>query len=269
MTPPHKPLRLAALVAFALAAAATAPAALADGTTDIGYVDEGALAALPAFVSANRQLQQYGANLQQQYIGRARGASQSQQQQLAAQFQQQMGSKQRELLAPLFGKAQVAIASVASSRNLSVVVDKRIVIVGGQDITGSVRDLLTGAGDPVPPVSTPPPSTVGYVDQQQIDATPAIKSAAGDFAKFKADEDRQTAQKLRGAKNDADRSAILKDYQSTLEAKQKSILQPLIDKTKNAMADVAHKKNLVLVVDRTNVVYGGTDITSDVTAELK
>jgi Skp family chaperone for outer membrane proteins len=35
------------------------------------------------------------------------------------------------------------------------------------------------------------------------------------------------------------------------------------------MADVAHKRNLVLVVDRSNVIYGGTDITADVTAELK
>jgi outer membrane protein len=254
------------LVAAALLAA---PAALADDVTDIGYVDQSQLATLPAFVQADRQLQTYGSNLQRQYIGRARGASQAQQQQLSQEFQSQMADKQRQVLGPLFHKAQVAIASVASSKNLSIIVDKRIIIFGGQDITPNVRDLLTGIGDPVPPVSTPPPSTVGYVDQSQIDAVPSIKSAADDFAKFKADEDRQTAAKLRAAKTDTDRSAILKDYQSQLESKQTSTIKPLIDKTKNAMADVAHKRNLVLVVDRTNVIYGGTDITADVTAELK
>lgn len=254
------------LVAASLLAA---PAALADDVTDIGYVDQSQLATLPAFVQADRQLQTYGSNLQRQYIGRARGASQAQQQQLSQEFQSQMADKQRQVLGPLFHKAQVAIASVASSKNLSIIVDKRIIIFGGQDITPNVRDLLTGIGDPVPPVSTPPPSTVGYVDQSQIDAVPSIKSAADDFAKFKADEDRQTAAKLRAAKTDTDRSAILKDYQSQLESKQTSTIKPLIDKTKNAMADVAHKRNLVLVVDRTNVIYGGTDITADVTAELK
>ena len=55
---------------------------------------------------------------------------------------------------------------------MSVVIDKRIIVFGGKDITNSVRDLLGGVGDPVPPVNTPPPSTVGYVDQQQIDAPP-------------------------------------------------------------------------------------------------
>jgi Skp family chaperone for outer membrane proteins len=35
------------------------------------------------------------------------------------------------------------------------------------------------------------------------------------------------------------------------------------------MSDVAHKRNLALVIDRANIIYGGTDITADVTAELK
>ena len=91
------------------------------------------------------------------------------------------------MLGPLFARAQVAIASVASSKNLSVVVDKQIVIVGGVDITPAVRDLLTGVGDPVPPVNTPPPSTVGYVDQQQIDARPAIKAAADRLREVQGD----------------------------------------------------------------------------------
>jgi len=262
------PLRFIALGAVAVSLLAV-PAALADDLTDIGYVDQSQLSSLPAFVAADRQLQTYGTNLQRDYIGRARGASQAQQQQLAQQFQAQIADKQREVLGPLFHKAQVAIASVASSKNLSIVIDKRIIIYGGQDITGSVRDLLTGIGDPVPPVNTPPPSTIGYVDQAQIDALPAVRSAADDFGKFKADEDRQTAAKLRGAKTDSDRNAILKDYQTQLQTKQTATIKPLLDKTKNAMADVAHKRNLVLVVDRSNVIYGGTDITADVTAELK
>jgi outer membrane protein len=260
--------RLAALAALAIALV-WAPAALAADTADIGFVDQAALSALPSFAAAKRQIDAYGSDLQRQYIGRARKASGPEQQRLSGEFQQKIADKQRQVLGPLFRRAQIAIASVASSRNLSVVVDKQIVIVGGQDITSSVRDLLTGVGEPVPPVNTPPPSTVGFVDQAAIDSLPAMKSAADDFQKFKATQDQQTSVKFKAAKTQADRDAILKDYQKTLTDKQNQTLKPLVDKTRDAMSSVAQKKGLVLVVDRTNVIYGGTDITADVTSALK
>ena len=260
----------AAALAFALAAAlVAAPAIGATDVTDIGALDQTALAALPAFQAANRQLNTYGATLQRQYSGRAAHASQADQQRLAQEFQGKMADKQRQLFGPLFAKAQTAIASVASSKNLTVVVDKRIVVFGGQDITGPVKDLLTGVGDPVPPVSTPPPSSVGYVDQSAIDSTPKVKSATDDFMKFKQEQDKTTGDKLRAAKTDADRNAILADYRKTLDSRQQATLKPMIDATRGAISDVAKSKGLVLVIDRADIIYGGTDITSDVTAKLK
>ena len=259
---------MTALAGLALVLA-SAPAVLADDTADIGYVDQAALSALPQFVSAKSQLDAYGGRLQKQYIARARGASPSEQQHLSAEFQQQIADKQRQVLGPIFARAQVAIASVASSKNLSIVVDKQIVIVGGEDITQPVKDLLTGIGDPVPPVNTPAPSTVGYVDQSQIDAIPSIKSAADDFQKFKATQDQAAAAKFKSAKTQADRDAIMQAYQKALTDKQNQTLKPLVDKTEAAMASVAQKRGLILIVDRGNVIYGGTDITSDVTSALK
>ena len=247
---------------------ASAPAALAADTTGIGYVDQAALSALPAFAAAKRQLDAYGSDLQKQYIARARGASPAEQQRLGAEFQSKMAAKQRQVLGPLFARAQVAIASVASSKNLSIVVDKQIIIVGGEDITGAVRDLLTGVGDPVPPVNTPPPSTVGFVDQTQIDAVPSIKSAAADFAKFKAAQDQQAAREFKTAKTQADRDAILKAYQKALTDAE-SNAQAAGRQNARRDGEVAQKRGLILVIDRGNVIYGGTDITADVTSALK
>ncbi len=260
--------RMTALAGLALVLT-SAPAVLAADVPDIGFVDQAQLSGLPAFTAAKRQIDSYGLDLQKQYIGRARGASPSEQQRLSAEFQSKVADKQRQVLGPLFARAQVAIASVASSKNLTIVVDKQIIIVGGVDITNAVRDLLTGVGDPVPPVNTPPPSTVGYVDQQQIDALPAVKAAATDFQKFKATEDQQAAVKFKAAKTPADRDAIMKDYQKSLTDKSNQSLKPLSDKTRAAMASVAQKRGLSLVIDRANVIYGGTDITADVTSALK
>jgi outer membrane protein len=260
----------AVALAFALGAAILAtPAIGATDVTDIGSLDQAALAALPSFQAANKQLNDYGVSLQKQYMGRARGASQATQQKLATEFQSKMAEKQRQLFGPLFNKAQVAIASVASSKNLSVVVDKRIVVFGGQDITGNVRDLLTSVGDPVPPVSTPPPSKVGYVDQAAIDQTSKVKAATDEFNKFRQEQDKVAGDKLKAAKTDAERDVILKDYRKTLDEKQTQTLKPMVDSTRNAISDVAKAKGLILVVDKGNVVFGGTDITKDVTAKLK
>jgi len=261
--------RSAALAAVLAAAFLAAPAALAADVTDIGFVDQAALASLPGFQSANKQLAAYSDSLRRQYAGQAKGAPQSRQSALMQEFQGKMADRQRQLFGPLFGKAQVAIASIASSKNLSVVVDKRIVVFGGTDITQNGRDLLSSPGDPVAPVNSPPPSTVGYVDQGAIDAVPNIKAVQDDFVKFKADPDKAARTRMSSATNASDHAAVLKDSNKALDDQSGQSIQPLVDQTRSAIAGVAKKKNLTLVIDRGNIIYGGQDITSDVTAALK
>jgi len=57
---------------------------------------------------------------------------------------------------------------------------------------------------------------------------------------------------------------VMSDYNKAIQDEQNKLLKPLIDQTKSATASVARSKNLLLVVDRADVVYGGTDITQDV-----
>lgn len=261
--------RFPIIAAGALAVLISAPAALAADVTDIGYVDQEALSSLPSFASANRQLSDFGQGLQRQFTARAKGASQDQQQKLQQQFQSEMQQKQQQIFGPLFAKAQVAIASVASSKNLSVVIDKRIVVAGGVDITSNVRDLLTSPSDPVPPVATPPPSTVGYVDQGAIDNVPKIKAAEQEFATFRNNEDKTASDKMKSAKTESDRDAILKDYRKTLDDEGTKVVKPVLDQTRGAIADIAKKKGLSLVLDRSMIIFGGVDITSDVTGSIK
>ncbi|MGH7716507.1 MAG: OmpH family outer membrane protein, partial [Vulcanimicrobiaceae bacterium] len=260
-------LALAVLLAVATIGA---PHALAAGLADIGFLDQGALANLPSFQNANKQMAAYRANLQKQFMGRARKArSQQDQAKLAQDFQSRLNEEQQKLFGPLFNAARTAVASVASSKELSVVVDRRIIIIGGQDITKNVMDLLSSPGSPVPPVSTPPPSTVGWVDQTQIDQLDQFKSAQQQFVKFGEDQRRSVQDKLKGAKTDADRNKIMADYQKTIDDQRAKIVTPLVDQTRAAIEEVAKKKGLVLVIDRGNLIFGGTDVTPDVLAALK
>jgi len=74
---------------------------------------------------------------------------------------------------------------------------------------------------------------------------------------------------MKNARTDSDKQQVLKDYQSAVNDKQKQEIQPLVDQTRDAISDVAKKRGLLLVIDRSNLIYGGTDITTDVTSELK
>ncbi len=43
----------------------------------------------------------------------------------------------------------------------------------------------------------------------------------------------------------------------------------MVDTTRGAIGDVARAKGLILVIDKGNIVFGGSDITKDVTDKLK
>ncbi|MFY9719307.1 MAG: OmpH family outer membrane protein, partial [Candidatus Cybelea sp.] len=183
-------------------------------------------------------------------------------------FQTELTDKQREIAGPLFQRAQLAIAAVSATRNLSVVVDKRIVIYGGQDITKDVETLFGGAQAISAPASSPPPSEIGFVDQTVLDGIPKVQSANAEMAQFESTERQLYASRLAQAKVESDRQQILAQFNKTIADKQDQLLKPLVDETKSATAEIARRKKLLLVVDRADVVYGGMDITSDVQNEL-
>jgi len=246
------------------------PHALASDVSAIGYLDQNALVNVPAFQDANRKFTAYREQLQRQFASQERNArTQAEQANLASDFQTRLQQRQRDLFGPLLAQAQTAVAAVASSKALSVVVDKRIVIVGGQDITPNVIQLLESPSAPVPPVSTPPPSNVGWIDQSQIDQLDQFRKAQQDFVQFSEAQRKIAQDKLRSAKTAADRNKIYADYQKAIDDKRNQIVKPLVDQTRDAIASVAKKRGLVLVIDRSNLIFGGTDVTADVVAALK
>jgi outer membrane protein len=239
--------------------------AIAADLTDVGFIDQSDLANLPVFLAANRQLAAYKSQLDAQFNGQVKHAkTDAERQQLALQFQQQLNDKQREIVGPLFQRAQLAIAAVSGSRNLSIVVDKRIVIFGGQDITKDVEAVFASPQAIQPPAATPPPSEIGYVDQTVLDGVPKVQTANSAMQTFETTQRQVYSARIAQARTPAEKQQILTEYNKTISDKQNQLLKPLVDQTRSATSDVARKKNLLLVVDKADVIYGGTDITPDV-----
>ena len=258
--------RLFTMVLATLAVATfVAPAAIAADLADVGYLDQAAVANLPQFARANAALAQYKSQLDAQFAAAMRGArSDADKQRVSLQFQQQFADKQREMVGPFFQRAQLAIAQVAGAHNLTVVVDKRIVVYGGQDITKDVMSALQSSQALTPPSASPAPSVIGFVDETALDDSSKVKDAAEQLQKFTSDQRTVYAAKLQQAKTDVDKQAVMAEYNKSLQDKRDSLMKPLVDQTKAATADVAGKKSLLLVIDRADVIYGGTDITKDV-----
>ncbi len=264
-----------ALATGALATGATlalcvalAPQALATDIVDIGFVDQQQIASLKPFVDAQRAFAQYRNSMNGAFQNAIKGKSDADKQKIFNDFNQKLGAKQHDLFDQLLARTQTAIAAVAANKNLSVVVDKQIVIYGGQEITQDVISMINQPGQVVPPVNTPPASEVGYVDQAQLDALPKLKAANDEFMAYRqklgSDLNAQTA-----GKPDAQKQQIVDSFNKQLADEQKKVIQPIIDQTQSAISDVAKKKNLLLVIDMTDRVYGGTDVTADVVAALK
>lgn len=259
------------MAAAAALAFVAAPSAIAADLTDVGYIDQAAIGSLPQFQKANQQVAQYKTQLDSQFAAAMkRSKNPADQQRIAGEFQQKFLDKQREVLGPLFGRAQTAIAQVSSTQKLGVVVDKRIVVYGGVDITKNVIDLVNGPGAVAPPGATPPPADIGYVDQNQLDQVPKIKQANDDYLKYANDQRAAALKQMQGAKNNQQQQQqIFQSYQKSLTDQQHKMLDPLVSQTRDAISKVAGQKHLILVVDRSDVIYGGTDITQDVQNALK
>jgi outer membrane protein len=263
-------IRSAILFAFAaLFAVWMNGGAIAADLTDVGYIDQADVANLPVFVSANRQLANYKAQLDVQFNNQVKRArTDADKQQIALQFQQQLSDRQREIVGPLFQRAQLAIAAVSGSRNLSIVVDKRIVIYGGQDITKDVEAVFASSQAIAPPAATPPPSEIGFVDQTVLDGIPKVQTANNAMNQYETTQRQVYSARMAQAKSPSDKQQIMQEFNKLVSDKQDQLLKPLVDQTRTATADVARKKNLILVVDKADVIYGGTDITTDVQNEL-
>lgn len=260
--------RSASVVLGALALLAITPQALATDITDIGFVDQAAISSLRPFMDAQAAFAQFRQGLNGEFQRVIRGKSPADQQKVFQDFNQRVARKQHELFDPLLQRAQFAIAAVAANKTLSVVVDKTIVIFGGQDVTRDVLGLMAQPGPVVPPINTPPPGVVGYVDQTQLDTLPNIKKANDEFMQFRQKLGGQLNQQLAGKPDDQKRQ-IVASFNQQLQDEQRKTLQPIIDQTNKVVSEVARKKKLILVVDASDRVYGGVDVTADVVSALK
>lgn len=118
--------------------------------------------------------------------------------------------------------------------------------------------------------SAAPASTVGVVNYQVLlaDDNPDVKKVnetlQTEYAELKKDFDAKAA-----SMNDKEKQDYANQLQQRLMVKEQELKGALLDKVNAAVKAVAEAKGLTVVIEKGNVVYGGTDITDEVAKKLK
>lgn len=79
---------------------------------------------------------------QTEFAEKSKGMSDSDKQKLMKQYQEQLSTKEKELLDPIKTKVDKAILTVGKRKGLAVVVDKNVVVYGGVNVDADVSAEL-------------------------------------------------------------------------------------------------------------------------------
>ena len=82
--------------------------------------------------------------IQKDFEEKAKGMNDQEKQDYYLQCQKRLQQKQLELTEPVLKSVDEEIKKAAEARGLSVVVDKAVVLYGGQDITQDVMKKIVG-----------------------------------------------------------------------------------------------------------------------------
>jgi len=118
--------------------------------------------------------------------------------------------------------------------------------------------------------SAAPSSNIGIVNYQTLlgDDNAEVKKVneamQAEYQTLKQDFDAKTA-----TMNDKEKQDYANQLQQRLMLKEQELKGALMDKVTAAVKSVAEAKGLSVVLEKGNVVYGGTDITDEVSKKLK
>ncbi|MBO4400450.1 MAG: OmpH family outer membrane protein [Selenomonadaceae bacterium] len=145
---------------------------------------------------------------------------------------------------------------------------KIISIVIALVFIGSVVALaLTQSGSGI--ASAASNGNVGVVDRDQVMAQHPNGQNVENQMRAAITEVQKDFEEKSAGMSDQEKQDYYRQCQLRLQQKQQELIEPLIKSIDEAVKKTADAKGLSVVVDKSVVVYGGTDITNDVVSRLK
>lgn len=116
-----------------------------DGEQRIAYVDlQGVFNHHPDKATAEEKLNELARNMQAELEAKAADLSEEEQQQLLEQYQQELSTREEEMVEQILTEIEHLIDKVAAEQEFKMVLDKKNVIFGGYDLTQEIIDYING-----------------------------------------------------------------------------------------------------------------------------
>lgn len=134
---------------------------------------------------------------------------------------------------------------------------------------GSVVALaLTQMGGLTGGTASAASSSVGVVDFRQVMGQSTEVQDANTQMQLAIEEARQAFESKSAGMSDEEKGNLYQQTQEQLAQKQQSLFDPIQKKIESEVKAVAESKGLQVVLDKSTVIYGGTDITQDVIRKM-
>ena len=134
---------------------------------------------------------------------------------------------------------------------------------------GSVVALaLTQMGSLTGGTASAASSSIGVVDFRQIMSQSTDVQAANTKMQLAIEEAKQEFDSKSASMSEEEKANLYQQTQEKLAQKQQSLIEPIQKKVEAEVKAVAESKGLSVVIDKSAVVYGGTDITQDVIRKM-
>ena len=235
----------------------------------VGSIDREAIFSLEAFTKAEKELQAAAEAKQKEFEKAAKAKAGKKDadmelQNLSRKMQLEMNQKRNTLLNPLQTRAEAAVASVARSKGLTVVLDKRIVIYGVEDITEDVKKVFEQEGElKLPDAVDASNCPVAYFDQTVVRSLRVFTEAEMRLYAERSNMMREYEKRVPKL-SASEKEAMQREMSARFAALQEQIMTPLYQKVTNSGNEVSKAQGISLVLDKQNVMYGGRNITDAV-----
>ncbi len=112
-------------------------------------------------------------------------------------------------------------------------------------------------------------SSIGVVNYQLIvRQSPDVAKMQDEMKAFIDATQKDFNEKAASMANDAEKKRYFDQCQERIQAKEKELMEPILQKVEAQIKKVADKKGLKVVVEKGAVLYGGVDITDEVAKSM-
>lgn len=112
-------------------------------------------------------------------------------------------------------------------------------------------------------------SAIGVVNYQMVVTQSPDLAKVREAMQAEVESAKKDFEAKSATMNDQEKQRYYQQLQERIANKEKELMDPLMKNIEAAIKKVADKKGLTVVVEKSNVIYGGVDITDEVTKSMQ